>query len=105
MKSGLRFDDPSTSCMHACSTRASALIKIDFVFAYGFLGNIRNETGCANIALIREPNENLRMPRRSSDEQATFPISSSFLLDVLNFFDMRQTYPSRASRSAALLAA
>jgi len=91
--------------MRACSALELMTAENGFGSAYGFLRNIRNETRGANIAPIREQNENLRMPRRSSDEQATFPISSSFLLDVLNFFDMRQTYPSRASRSAALLAA
>ena len=91
--------------MRACSVLELMTAENGFGSAYGFLRNIRNETRGANIALMCEQSENLRVPRRSPDEQATFPILSSFLLDVLNFFDMQRIDPSRASKSAAPLAA
>ena len=87
---------------HACMLGAGIHVNQNWLC---FLKNIRNETGGTKCALMHERSENQRMPRRSPDEQATFPILSSFLLGVLNFFDMQRIYPSRASKSAALLAA
>ena len=90
--------------MRALSACAVVFVEIGFVFECDFPRNVRYEIGGANIALMHERSEILRVPRRSPDEQATFPILSSFLPDVLIFFDMQRIDPSSALKNAALLA-